>query len=313
MDKKQNLIPLKELNLTSRFLFDEVMEDSQAQQDMLSIIFGREIPVLQHSETEKEFRVSPLSRSIRMDIFSVDEEENIYNTEMQDKKRNDLVKRSRYYQSLMDTSLLEPGIPNYNLLNQTYLIMIMTFDLFGYGKYRYTFAPRCEEVPECTLEDGAVRIFLNTRGENREEVSEELIHLLHYLEHTTDAVADGSQSERICRIHERVCKVRSSEEIGVKYMQAWEERYYERQEAQERGRAEGKKEGKAEGKAEGLAEGMVKGREKGIAQVVQALIEAYMEAGMSREETQQMLMGKLELDGERTAQYLETYWHEADK
>lgn len=65
-----------------------------------------------------------------------------------------------------------------------------------------------------------VRIFLNTRGENREEVSEELIHLLHYLEHTTDAVADGSQSERICRIHERVCKVRSSEEIGAKYMQA---------------------------------------------------------------------------------------------
>ena len=61
---------------------------------------------MRHSEAEKEFRVSPLSRSIRMDIFSVDEEENIYNTEMQDKKRNDLVKRSRYYQSLMDTSLL---------------------------------------------------------------------------------------------------------------------------------------------------------------------------------------------------------------
>ncbi len=30
-----------------------------------------------------------------------------------------------------DTSLLEPGIPNYNLLNQSYVIMIMAFDLFG--------------------------------------------------------------------------------------------------------------------------------------------------------------------------------------
>ena len=29
MDKKQNLIPLQELNLTSRFLFDEVLEDPQ--------------------------------------------------------------------------------------------------------------------------------------------------------------------------------------------------------------------------------------------------------------------------------------------
>ena len=82
MSKNKNMIPLKELNLTSRFLFDEVMEDPQAQQDMLSIIFGREIPVLQQNETEKEFRLSPLIRSVRMDIFSVDEEETVYNTEM---------------------------------------------------------------------------------------------------------------------------------------------------------------------------------------------------------------------------------------
>ena len=74
----------------------------------------------------------------------------------------------------MDTSLLEPWIPNYNVLNQTYLIMIMTFDLFGYGKYRYTFVPKCEEVADCRLNDGAVRIFLNTRGVNKKDVSEEL-------------------------------------------------------------------------------------------------------------------------------------------
>ncbi|GEM_PF-2182619 len=46
MSKNKNMIPLKELNLTSRFLFDEVMEDPQAQQDMLSIIFGRVIYAL---------------------------------------------------------------------------------------------------------------------------------------------------------------------------------------------------------------------------------------------------------------------------
>lgn len=32
MSKKQNRVPLKELNLTDRFLFDEVMEDPQAHQ-----------------------------------------------------------------------------------------------------------------------------------------------------------------------------------------------------------------------------------------------------------------------------------------
>ena len=33
MDTKRKIIPLKELNLTNRFLFDEVMEDPRAHQD----------------------------------------------------------------------------------------------------------------------------------------------------------------------------------------------------------------------------------------------------------------------------------------
>lgn len=37
---KKNIIPLKELNLTDRFLFDEVMEDTKIHQEVLSLIFG---------------------------------------------------------------------------------------------------------------------------------------------------------------------------------------------------------------------------------------------------------------------------------
>lgn len=230
MDKKQNLIPLQELNLTSRFLFDEVLEDPQIHQDVLGIIFQRDIPLLEKNETEKELRVSPLLRSIRMDVFSMDEEKAVYNTEMQQKRRADLAKRSRYYRSLVDAGLLEPGVPDYNRLNTSYIIMIMPFDLFGYKKYVYTFRARCEEEPECLLEDGATRIFLNTRGENDDEVPRELAEFLHYLEETTDERAASTDSQRIKRIHRRVRKVRLSEEVGVKYMQAWEEKYYEREE-----------------------------------------------------------------------------------
>ncbi len=230
MDKKQNRVPLKELNLTDRFLFDEVMEDPEIHRDVLSIIFGKEISLLTHNETEKELRLSPLIRSIRLDVFSVDENAVLYNTEMQNKKKNDLAKRSRYYQALIDTNLLEPGIPDYNLLNATYIILICTFDIFGYKKYQYTFEAACKEVPECTLGDRAVRIFLNTKGENDDEVSKELVEFLHYVEESTDEVAEQSESEHIKRIHQRVCKVKNSEEAGVKYMQAWEEKYYEREE-----------------------------------------------------------------------------------
>lgn len=234
--KKQNIVPLKDLNLTDRFLFDEVLEDRETYQDVLSIIFGRDISLLDQPQTEKELRVSPLIRSIRMDVFAMSEEQSIYNTEMQNTRKTDLAKRSRYYQSLIDTNLLEPGVPNYNILNQSFVIIIMTFDLFGYGKYVYTFENRCKEVPECSLGDGTTKIFISTKGKNADEVSEEFIEFLKYVEHSTNETANQAKSERVRRVHERVCKVKVNEEIGVKYMQAWEEKYYEREEGREEGR-----------------------------------------------------------------------------
>lgn len=204
MNQKQNRKPLKELNLTDRFLFDQVMEDRQTHQDVLSIILGKEIPLLSDNQTEKELRVSPEIRSVRMDVVAMDEEKVLYNTEMQGKRKSDLAKRSRYYQALVDTSLLEPGIPNYNLLNATYIILIAPFDIFGYGKYCYTFEATCKEAPECILGDQAVRIFLNTKGKNASEVSPELVSFLHYVENSTDEAAETSGSERIKRIHRRV-------------------------------------------------------------------------------------------------------------
>ena len=81
--KKRTMTPLKELNLTSRFLFDEVMEDAATQQEALSIILGRDIFLTGQGQSEKELRISPLARSVRMDMFAVDEENIVYNTEMQ--------------------------------------------------------------------------------------------------------------------------------------------------------------------------------------------------------------------------------------
>ena len=107
--------------------------------------------------------------------------------------------------------------------------MITPFDLFGYGLYRYTFQMRCEEVPELKLDDGATRIFLNTRGKHPELVSSELIELLKYMEHSTEEVSEQCKSERIQKMHRRVCRIKASEKTEVKYMQAWEEKLLERQ------------------------------------------------------------------------------------
>ena len=113
----------------------------------------------------------------------------------------------------------------------------MPFDLFGYGLYRYTFQMKCEEVPELKLDDGATRIFLNTRGKHPELVSPELIELLKYMEHSTDEVSEVCKSERIQKMHRRICQIKASEKTEVKYMQTWEEKVLIKQE----GIAEGEK------------------------------------------------------------------------
>ncbi|MFR0987477.1 MAG: PD-(D/E)XK nuclease family transposase, partial [Frisingicoccus sp.] len=120
---------LKDLNLINRFLFAEVMDDPEVNQDALSIILGQNIRLLSSPQTEKEHRVSPLAKSIRMDVFSVSEEGTVYDMEAQSTYQTDLQKRSRYYQSLMDSSLLEPGVDNYNQLNDSYIIVIADYDI----------------------------------------------------------------------------------------------------------------------------------------------------------------------------------------
>ena len=47
---------------------------------------------------------------------------------------------------------------------------------------------------------------------------------MEYAEQTDGKQACESESERIRKIHNYICKIKSSEEMGVRYMQAWEEK-----------------------------------------------------------------------------------------
>ena len=244
---KENYIlkTLKELTLLDKFLFDEVMDIPEAHEAALRIILGDEnLRLLSISQTEKELRTAPWLRSIRLDVYSVDENMRIYNTEAQKNQKTDLLRRSRFYQSVMDSSLLKPGDESFNLLNDTFTIMITPFDLFGEGKYCYTFHARCDENPALILKDGATRIFLNTRGTNAEEVSEELIQFLNYMEQSALNVDIPDTNKNLLKIHKHVRQIKASEEMGVKFMQRWEEEAMLKREGREEGHSKGLTEGK---------------------------------------------------------------------
>lgn len=240
----KNKKSLQDLTLLDRFLFAEVMEDPKTFENILSIILGEDISIKGRPQSEHESRTSPLKRQVRLDVWAEDEADAVYNVEAQKENTKNLPHRSRFYQSLIDSKLLDPGEVDFSNMKDCYSIIIAPFDLFGKGLYQYTFQMTCTETGQ-PLEDGATRIFLNTHGKNSKDISSELRELLYYMEHTTEEIS--CSTSRLQQIKNHVNVVKSSEEIGVKYMQEWEEKILEKRKA----RAEGLAEGRAEGRAEG--------------------------------------------------------------
>lgn len=234
---------LDSMTLLDRFLFNETVEDTQTYNDMVEILLENQVHLIPWTETEKELRVSPELRSIRLDVISMDEAGELYQMEMQKENTYNLPKRSRFYQAQIDVSLLEPGSVNFNKLNDLTTILVAPFDIFGYGLYRYTFEEQCLEVSNLRLNDGARRIFINANGNNSENFTKEFLDFMKYIVEPSDALVSESDSEKLKRIHNRVCTIKQSEKIGVKLMQAWEEKYYWEKEAREAGHAAGHAEG----------------------------------------------------------------------
>ncbi|MBC6000086.1 hypothetical protein H8876_08750 [Clostridiales Family XIII bacterium BX16] len=104
----------------------------------------------------------------------------------------------------------------------------------------------CDKIPGLKLHDGATRIFLNTHGTDDEGVSEELIQLLRYFEQTTEENAAGSHSQKIENLQKRVEEIKKNEEVGIRYMNAFEEKMWERREGREEGERIGEKRGRQE-------------------------------------------------------------------
>ena len=228
----KNKKSLQDLTLLDRFLFAEVMEDPKTFENILSIILGKDISIKGRPQSEHESRTSPLKRQVRLDVWAEDETDAVYNVEAQKENTKNLPHRSRFYQALIDSKLLDPGEVDFLNMKDCYSIIIAPFDLFGRGLYQYTFQMTCAETGQ-PLEDGATRIFLNTHGKNSEDISPELKELLYYMEHTTEEIS--CSTSRLQEIKNHVNIVKSSEEIGVKYMQEWEEKILEKRKA----RAEG--------------------------------------------------------------------------
>lgn len=277
---KQTRRKIEDLNLMDDFLFCEVVAGEQGEQFcryLIKAICKRKVKDIRISAQNVIQGSDTISHGIRMDLYVDEGGKCLYDFEPDkytDKKI--LPKRNRYYRALLDGRLLEAG-EEYEKLPDVWTIFILSKDPFGKNRMCYTVKNMIQEDPDFDYEDGAVSLFLYTKG--KLGGSKELSQLLTYMEKSTQENAITSELKSL---HNYVNSIKKRKEVGVRYMKSWELERMWRREAREEGLAEGRTEGRAEGRIEGLAEGRIEGRAEGLTEgmkdgIVQSILELLRE------------------------------------
>ncbi|MGL4800039.1 MAG: Rpn family recombination-promoting nuclease/putative transposase [Cellulosilyticaceae bacterium] len=245
---------IEQLNLDDDFLFAKVMSDKEICKKVLEKILKIKINSITMPEQQKVIDILLDSKAVRLDIYVHDENNTIYNVEMQKGKRKNLPKRSRYYQGSIDLDMISKG-KDYKELQKSFVIFICTFDPFKRGRHLYTFENRCIEDNTLLLGDETTKLFLNTKG-TLNDVDEEMLEFLKYIEESTDEVAGASRSQLVKVINDKVKHLKEDKSMEVEYMTLLERDKEKFQEGREEGREEGILEANREIAKKMLSKGM---------------------------------------------------------
>ena len=212
MEENFELLEGYQFNLSDFALFLSVMKDPRAYRCVLSVFMDEPDIELQDVKVEQVVLDKSGKRAIRLDAWAKSVDNRQFNMEMQnDVRQDDLRKRSRFYQGMLDTPILKSGKETrYRMLPSTVIIFITQEDIFGRDRAKYTFTEQCEEVPDLKLDDGTTKIFFNMESKNG---APELISMLSYMKDTRlnnpDIVVKDT---RIVELNDIVEEVKDSEE-----------------------------------------------------------------------------------------------------
>lgn len=235
------------------------MKVKEAYQNVLSIILDEPNLTLKEVKVEQVVLNKSGKRAIRLDAWAQDTKNRQFDMEMQnDAGADNLRRRSRFYQSLIDAPILKSGKKTrYRHLPSTVIIFITQEDLFGKDLAMYTFREWCQEVPKLPLNDGTCKIFLNMTSKRGRA---ELVSLLQYMKNSNLNNAEISvKDQRILDLDKVVREVKESEEWEDVKMNILEI-------GLERGKELGLELGISQGLSQGLEQGILQGIEQGLEQ-----------------------------------------------
>ena len=126
---EEDLQRLRGFRLLDDDFMSKVFEDRKCAEFLLQVILNRnDLKVI---SVTSQYAIKNLQgRSVRLDILAVDQQDRVYNIEIQRNDKGAGVKRARYNSSLIDANVTEPG-DQYQELNETYVIFITENDVLG--------------------------------------------------------------------------------------------------------------------------------------------------------------------------------------
>lgn len=279
-----------ELTFTDDFMFCKIMSTNlDLCREVLELILDIKIARLELAESQKTVDITALSKSIRLDVYVEDDENTVYDVEMQTTLATDMAKRIRYYQGMIDLNLIEKGSP-YSELKKTYIIFICLDNPFkdsGKNLPVYTFENVCLQDNSIKLDDDAYKVIINAAGDRR-ELSDNMCAFLDYLQ------GRNAESELTKAIEKSVDNAINRDDWKVEYMTLSTKIMEERAEAREEGRIEG----------------LVEGQKNGI---ILGTIATYKEIGIQDNDILQRIMMKFKLTLEEAQDYIEKYYSEQGK
>ena len=265
------------LTFANDFIFSRVMRDENICRQVVELILGVKIGQIQYLSAQDEHKLDPDSMRIIMDVYLRDEQR-IINVEMQTSHKKDLPKRSRYYQSVADASNTLSGT-KYRQLPDNIIIFICTFDPFDKGYPRYTFEYTCVEAQhQLKLQDGSLRIFLNTKATSLSYLDEKLQAFYHYIQEgvvnsdLTEAIAHKIHSLKADSIERRTYMTLALKMADIRY-DAYEE---------------GWEKGHEDGMAVGLSQGLEQGLEQGAYNKTVEVAQKMLSMGLTPEQVKQV-------------------------
>lgn len=162
--QKDHKDALSRLSLMDDAFMAKCFEDNITCTELvISIILDRKDIRVKCVHTQHQLK-NLQGRSAILDIYAEDEDGKVYDIEIQKEKEGATPKRARYYSSLMDANITEPG-DDFEKLRESYVIFITETDVLKNGKAIYHIERYIEEVSE-RFNDGAHIIYVN--GENRD-------------------------------------------------------------------------------------------------------------------------------------------------